>query len=117
MNKKWIVFCGLALVLTVVACSKNAPAPSSSAGPTSSAGNQGGTAVNAQAVYKQNCVTCHGVNLEGGAGPNLQKAGARLKADQISAKITNGGGGMPPFKGTLKDNEINALAEWLAAKK
>jgi cytochrome c551 len=102
------------------ACSKNAPAPPApiaSAGPTNNAGNQGGTGVSAQAVYKQNCVTCHGVNLEGGVGPNLQKVGARLNVDQITARITNGGGGMPPFKGTLKDNEINALAVWLATNK
>jgi mono/diheme cytochrome c family protein len=55
--------------------------------------------------------------MEGGAGPNLQKVGARLSVDQISATITNGRGGMPPFKGTLKDNEIHALSEWLAANK
>lgn len=83
-------------------------------------GAQGGTAtVNVETVYKQNCASCHGANLEGRAGPNsnLQKVGSRLSKDQIAAQIANGGNGMMAFKGKLQDNEIGALADWLAAKK
>jgi cytochrome c551 len=77
----------------------------------------GTTTIDAQAVYKQNCVICHGVNLEGGVGKNLQKVGSRLTPDLITATITNGHGGMPPFQGKLKPEEITALSVWLAAKK
>jgi cytochrome c551 len=48
---------------------------------------------------------------------NLQKVGGKLTRDQIAAKIQNGGNGMPAFKSTLKADQINALADWLAAKK
>jgi mono/diheme cytochrome c family protein len=71
----------------------------------------------AEAVYKQSCITCHGVNLEGGVGPNLSKVGGHLTETQIGKQITNGGGVMPAFKGTLKDEQIANLAKWLAAKK
>jgi mono/diheme cytochrome c family protein len=73
--------------------------------------------VAAEAVYKQSCISCHGGNLEGGAGPALSKIGATLAEIKIVKQITNGGGIMPPFKATLKDTEIANLAKWLAAKK
>jgi mono/diheme cytochrome c family protein len=71
----------------------------------------------AEALYKQGCISCHGVNLQGVVGPNLQKVGAELSRLQILSKIENGGGGMPSFKKRLDTNEINALAEWLSLKK
>jgi mono/diheme cytochrome c family protein len=71
----------------------------------------------AEAVYKQSCISCHGGNLEGGVGPKLSQVGGHLTEGQIVKQITNGGGGMPPFKGTLKDDQIANLAKWLAAKK
>jgi mono/diheme cytochrome c family protein len=71
----------------------------------------------AEAVYKQSCISCHGVNLEGGVGPNLSKVGSKLTEAQIAKQIANGGGIMPAFKGNLKDDQIANLAKWLAAKK
>jgi hypothetical protein len=62
-------------------------------------------------------ISCHGVNLEGKMGPNLQKIGAVLNKDQILKKIQNGGGVMPAFQKRLEANEIQALAEWLSLKK
>jgi cytochrome c551 len=57
--------------------------------------------------------------LDGKGSPNknLQKVGARLTKEQIAAKITNGGGGMPALGKALSAEEINAVAEWLAQKK
>lgn len=73
--------------------------------------------VAAEAVYKQSCISCHGGNLEGGAGPELSKVGATLSEAQIVKKIHNGGGIMPAFKGTLEEAEIANLAKWLATHK
>lgn len=71
------------------------------------------------AVYKANCVSCHGTDLQGRMGPgtNLQKVGARMNEGQIAAQIANGGSGMPAQKGKLSQDEIAALAAWLAQKK
>jgi cytochrome c551 len=78
-----------------------------------------GASEQTQAIYKQNCISCHGGTLEGRVGPatNLQKVGSRLSKEQIVKQITNGGNGMPAFGSKLKPEETDALAEWLAGKK
>jgi cytochrome c551 len=128
-----MVTIGLALVLSVSACGRGTPAPTttnappasaapgsaapgSAAPPTSTAG-AGTTTADAATVFKQNCVSCHGVDLGGGVGPNLQNVGSRLSADQIATTIADGRNAMPSFKAKLKSTEINALSVWLAAKK
>ncbi|OME99278.1 hypothetical protein BK127_38900 [Paenibacillus sp. FSL H7-0331] len=75
------------------------------------AGDKGG------AIYKANCISCHGDKLEGTLGPNLQQVGSRLSKEQIAAKVQNGGGSMPAFKSKLKDADVESLAEWLSIKK
>ncbi|WP_123041964.1 c-type cytochrome [Cohnella candidum] len=129
-NKVVAVFLVFALVLAISACQRNnngapdqtpaaPPAGSPAASPASPAASPSGAAgnVNAEAVFKQNCIACHGADLHGGVGPNLTAVGSRLSSDAIAAKISAGGGGMTAFKGVLSDAEIHALADWLAAKK
>lgn len=71
----------------------------------------------AEAVYKQSCIACHGNDLEGKMGPNLQKVGGKLSTEQLYKVIQNGRGGMPTFKSSLKDEEIANVARWLTEKK
>lgn len=86
-------------------------------------GSAGGDALNGPAevvsVYKANCVSCHGSELQGRVGPNtnLQKVGARMSNSDIIRQIEQGEGSMPDFKDRLTEEEIAGLAEWLAAKK
>ncbi|SDO21588.1 Cytochrome C oxidase, cbb3-type, subunit III [Paenibacillus sp. yr247] len=85
------------------------PGKSVSATPTTAA-------LEAATIFKQNCIACHGAELEGRMiGPNLQKVGARLSKEKIINQITNGNT-MPPFKDKLNKEEIETLASWLAAK-
>ncbi|UQZ81203.1 Cytochrome c-551 precursor [Paenibacillus konkukensis] len=70
----------------------------------------------AEAIYKQSCIACHGNDLEGKIGPNLQKIGGKYSDKQLYGIVQNGRGGMPAFKSTLKDEEIVNLAKWLAEK-
>ncbi|WJH35209.1 cytochrome c [Paenibacillus aurantius] len=109
----------LALSLSACGGNKQGASPSPGGGAATPGGTTGGATVDAQAVYKANCVTCHGDNLEGrmGGNTNLTKVGGRKSKDQITAQITNGGNGMPAFGSKLKPDEISALADWLAAKK
>jgi cytochrome c551 len=76
-----------------------------------------GAGAGGEALYKANCIACHGANLEGTLGPNLQKIGAKSSKDQMVAKIQNGTGSMPAFKGRLKDTDIESISEWLSGKK
>jgi len=91
------------------------PVPTGS--PAPAGGGAGGGTSSAQTIYKSNCLSCHGTNMEGGVGPNLTKVGSKLSADQISTLITNGRGGMPAFKGRLSDADIKGLTDYLAGLK
>ncbi|CAH1209468.1 Cytochrome c-551 [Paenibacillus plantiphilus] len=68
-------------------------------------------------VYKQNCLSCHGSELQGRVGPNLQTVGGRLTEEQLSQIIREGKGGMPGFENRLDTEEIGTLSAWLAAQK
>lgn len=127
--KKSIIFLSLLLVLSLSACGKssdnnnNQGAANNNAGTTgntgTTTGQTGGNAAagNGEATFKANCISCHGNNLEGAVGPNLQKVGAKYSADEIAGIVSNGRGGMPAFKGQLSDADIQGVAQWLAAKK
>lgn len=88
-------------------------------GEEDNANDQGGEApvetAQADELVKQNCASCHGQNLEGGAGPALQNVGSKLSKDEIENIILNGQGSMP--KGLLAEDEAAVVAEWLAEKK
>ncbi|WP_047981473.1 cytochrome c550 [Ornithinibacillus contaminans] len=67
-------------------------------------------------IFASSCVSCHGADLSGGFGPNLQTVGANLSVDEIKDVITNGRGDMPP-QGHLSEGEISIISEWLSEKK
>lgn len=70
-------------------------------------------------VYKSNCLSCHGTDLQGKMGPttDLTKVGARRTVEQITEQINEGGGGMPSYDSRLTEEEVKGLATWLANKK
>src|SRR5690625_61227 len=55
------------------------------------------------------CLACHGDNLEGATGPNLQDI--QLSADEIIDILQNGQGAMPPQD--LSDEEMQEVADYL----
>lgn len=65
-------------------------------------------------LFESNCGTCHmlaDAGTTGTIGPNLDQAKPSLQ--KAITQITNGGGGMPPFKGQLTPAQIRALAQYL----
>ncbi len=70
--------------------------------------------LDAEKLYKANCITCHGNLLEGGRGPNLTRVGSSMNENEILSQILEGGGGMPGFEKRLNGKEIEILAAWLA---
>ena len=130
MNKS-ILCLALLLAISLTACGKSnttpSPSPTTSAAaspatspatsPSATTSGGGAATVDAQSVFKANCMACHGASLEGSVGPNLQKVGGKLSKDLIVTTITNGRGAMPSFKGKLSDSEVGSLAAWLADKK
>ena len=67
-------------------------------------------------LFQSNCGSCHTLGdagTSGTVGPNLDQAKPSLQ--KAVKQITNGGGGMPPFKGTLTEQQIQALAKYVVS--
>ncbi len=63
----------------------------------------------------QGCGSCHTLadaGTTGAVGPNLDDT--KPTADAAAKQIAEGGGGMPAYKGKLTDEQIQALAEYIA---
>jgi mono/diheme cytochrome c family protein len=62
----------------------------------------------------QSCGGCHTLKdagTSGTVGPDLDQLAPAL--DAIQKQVTNGGGGMPPYKGTLSDQQIADVAQYV----
>lgn len=94
------------LRLLVLGCAWVASAAASADDTSPAAGD----ATRGARVYRQFCQHCHGLNLinPGTASFDLR----RLQADEyprFSNSVMNGKGNMPPWKGTLKDGDLDSL--------
>jgi mono/diheme cytochrome c family protein len=68
-------------------------------------------------VFVSECGTCHTLadaGTSGTTGPVLDGAG--LDEATVEQQVREGGGGMPSFEGTLSDEEIAAVAAYVAAE-
>jgi mono/diheme cytochrome c family protein len=76
-----------------------------------------GGAPNAEAgeeVFAENCSTCHGATGKGGnGGPDLTTMPKAKEQAGAEEQVTNGGGGMPGFKGTLSEEEIANVSAYV----
>jgi mono/diheme cytochrome c family protein len=84
-------------------------------GTTESSTAGGGNPEAGSVVFSENCSVCHGATGHGGnGGPDLTTMPlAQTEAGAIQ-QVTNGGGGMPPFGGTLSEEEIENVAAYVA---
>lgn len=64
-------------------------------------------------IYAQNCLACHGDNLEGNIGPDLTLVGDRFSEDEIKDIALNGIGNMPADL-IRHEEDAEVLAEWLS---
>jgi cbb3-type cytochrome c oxidase subunit III len=68
-----------------------------------------------KAIFSAECASCHTLKAAGATGtvgPNLDQ----LKPAQpvVEKQVTNGGGVMPAFKGTLTPEQITAVSKYVA---
>jgi alcohol dehydrogenase (cytochrome c) len=78
------------------------------------ASTQGGDATAGKTVFADNCVSCHGATGHGGnGGPDLTSIPSAKNQARVISQVENGGGGMPPFKGTLSTKQINDVAAYV----
>ncbi|AJO23963.1 cytochrome [Heyndrickxia coagulans] len=83
--------------------------------PSSDGGKNTASGGDAEKLVDQKCSACHGDQLQGNVGPNLQHIGSKLSEKQILNVIENGKGDMP--KGLLKGDDAQKVAKWLSKKK
>lgn len=68
--------------------------------------------VDGERVYKQYCVTCHGVYGDMGASGAANLTESKLTIDEKLNIVTNGRNTMTPFKGLLSEAKIKAVVEY-----
>jgi mono/diheme cytochrome c family protein len=69
----------------------------------------------AKQLFVDNCGSCHtlaAAGASGKVGPDLDQL--RPGPDLVDAQVTNGGGGMPAFKGKLTPEQITELSNYVA---
>lgn len=65
-------------------------------------------------VFAENCSVCHGADgLGGSGGPDLTTMPLAKEQAGAEGQVTNGGGGMPAFGGTLSEEEIANVAAYV----
>jgi alcohol dehydrogenase (cytochrome c) len=82
-------------------------------------GNGGGQAATGDAaagktVFAENCAGCHGsLGTGGNGGPDLTSIPSAKQQAAVIAQVTNGGGGMPAFKGQLTEKQIQDVSAYV----
>jgi mono/diheme cytochrome c family protein len=73
-----------------------------------------GNAAAGKAVFAANCSPCHGATGHGGGGgPDLTSIPSAKDPAVVKHQVINGGGGMPPFGGTLSPKEIDDVTAYV----
>jgi mono/diheme cytochrome c family protein len=94
-----------------VTAATNAPPP------TTTKGGGGKTAApDGKQIFTANCASCHTLKAAGSTGtvgPN--RDAAKPSESLAETQVTNGGGVMPAFKGTLTPAEIKAVATFVSS--
>ncbi|MEM1327524.1 MAG: cytochrome c [Bacteroidota bacterium] len=110
MKKSLFIF---ALLMAVVwACGGEESSDTSSTANKPKTTKPKAMAVNGKAVYQKNCIVCHGVNGDMGASGAFNLTTSQLAVEERVAVITNGRNAMASYKNLLKEEEIQAVAEY-----
>jgi alcohol dehydrogenase (cytochrome c) len=73
-----------------------------------------GNAAAGTTIFAQNCSSCHGATGHGGnGGPDLTSIPSAKNFQTVMRQVTNGGPGMPAFKGTLTQTQIRDVATYV----
>ena len=83
--------------------------------PTETTGAEGDPAAGKE-VFVANCGSCHTLadaGTTGTIGPDLDALAPPY--DTVVTQVTNGGGGMPPFKDTLSQQQIQDVAAYVSS--
>ncbi|HWO77270.1 MAG TPA: cytochrome c [Bacillus sp. (in: firmicutes)] len=111
MSKKWMAFLIPTILLALSACGGGEEEETQENGAEPSA-----IEAEARPIYEQNCLQCHGQNLQGAGGPSLEKVGSKYSQAEIEEIILEGKGTNMPG-GLIQGDEAATVAEWLSTLK
>jgi mono/diheme cytochrome c family protein len=109
-SKNFMLALAALTLASAAACATRDAAPAQS---VSGGGDQ------TQTVFERNCAACHGPRGEGKQigtlkVPSLREGRPATDPDaRLLTQIHDGGGGMPPFKYTLTDEQIQDLLRFV----
>ena len=90
--------------------------PSETTGGGGGGGGGQGDAAAGKEIFVANCGSCHTLEeagTNGNIGPVLDDVSVDF--DGVVQQVTNGGGGMPAFQGTLSEQQIQDVAAFVVA--
>ena len=90
--------------------------PSETTGGGGGGGGGQGDAAAGKEIFVANCGSCHTLEEAGTSGnscPGLDDVSVDF--DGVVQQVTNGGGGMPAFQGTLSEQQIQDVAAFVVA--
>lgn len=123
MKRLALMLSALALVLGAAACGggeDESATPETVEGtlPAATGPTEGDAEAGKEIYAAQGCGGCHtlsAANSQGTIGPNLDDSTADFQA--AFAQISNGGNGMPAFKGRISDEEIANVAAFVVEER
>ncbi len=98
----------VAVLVLVVACGSSGAPEQSKSNATAVAGGPDG-----EKIYKQYCVTCHGLYGDMGASGAHDLTKSQLPLEERIAVITKGRNTMTGFESILDEARIKAVAEYV----
>lgn len=99
----------LALAAFIIACGSGDSATTEG---SSSAAESATASIDGKEIYKQYCLTCHGLYGDMGASGAFNLQTSTLSVEERVGVITNGRNVMTPFKAILNPEEIQAVAKY-----
>lgn len=106
-----LLFIAVAIAL-VIACGGNDNPYTNKSKSTKKTSSTKKSKLDGEKIYKQYCTICHGVKGDMGASGAHDLTKSELTLAERIAVVTNGRKTMTPFKGTLSDAKIKAVAEY-----
>lgn len=106
MKKVFVILC---LAGLIIACGSD---PGKEEGQATSTAAAEQPAIDGQKIYKQYCVTCHGLYGDMGASGAFNLQTSTLPVEERVKVITNGRNAMTGFKTLLSEDKIQAVAEY-----
>jgi mono/diheme cytochrome c family protein len=73
----------------------------------------GGVTARGAALYRQNCLPCHGEAGRGGVGPKLAHNPILTEPARFRTTVNQGRGAMPPWASVLNSQDIADIHAWL----